>query len=109
MTNVFYFKINLNKFGEQRLMHERERENIPQCHYSIRSWNFIVLAGWFYVLGNTKEKLENRKAYLAETNKSFNAIKPAEITFLQTILTVLPRPSQIVYLGKEDGGTGSRD
>lgn len=67
--NVFYFKINLNKFGEQRLMHERESKTFRNAIIVFVLGFVIVLAGWFYVIGNTKEKLENRKAYLAETQQ----------------------------------------
>ena len=67
--NVFYFKINLNKFGEQRLIHERESKTFRNAIIVFVLGFVIVLAGWFYVIGNTKEKLENRKAYLAETQQ----------------------------------------
>lgn len=69
MTNVFYFKINLNKYGEQRLQQERESKTFRTAVILFVLGFIIILAAWFYILGATKTKVENRQKYLAETQK----------------------------------------
>lgn len=69
MTNAFYFKINLNKYGEQRLQQERENKTFRNAAIFFVLGFIIVLAAWFYILNSTKTKVENRKQYLAETKE----------------------------------------
>jgi len=69
MTNVFYFKINLNKYGEQRLQQERESKTFRNAAILFVLGFIIILAAWFYILDATKTKVDNRKKYLAETKE----------------------------------------
>jgi Tfp pilus assembly protein PilN len=69
MTNVFYFKINLNKYGEQRLQQERESKTFRTAAILFVLGFIIVLAAWFYILDATQTKVDNRKQYLAETKE----------------------------------------
>ena len=72
MTNQFYFKINLNKFGEQRLQQEREGKTFRNAAIFFLLGFIIILVAWFYILGATKTKVENRRKYLAETQEELN-------------------------------------
>jgi hypothetical protein len=83
MTNQFYFKINLNKFGEQRLQQEREGKTFRNAAIFFLLGFIIILVAWFYILGATKTKVENRRKYLAETQDELNRYKPVAITVLQ--------------------------
>jgi Tfp pilus assembly protein PilN len=67
MTYDFYFKINLNKYGEQRLEKERETRTFRNACIVFAIGFVLVLAAWFYIIGNTKTKVEARQKYLAET------------------------------------------
>ena len=67
MTYDFYFKINLNKYGEQRLEKERENRTFRNACIAFVIGFIIVLAAWFYIIGNTTSKVEAREKYLAET------------------------------------------
>ncbi|HRX76285.1 MAG TPA: hypothetical protein P5342_02415, partial [Candidatus Cloacimonadota bacterium] len=69
MTNAFYFKINLNKFGEQRLQQERETKTFRTAAILFVLGFVIILAAWFYISGKVQQKVENRKSYLAETQE----------------------------------------
>ncbi|HPF08105.1 MAG TPA: hypothetical protein PL020_00030 [Candidatus Cloacimonadota bacterium] len=69
MTNAFYFKINLNKFGEQRLQQERETKTFRTAAILFVLGFVIILAAWFYISGKVQQKVENRKSYLAETKE----------------------------------------
>jgi Tfp pilus assembly protein PilN len=66
MKHDFYFKINLNKYGEQRLENEREGRTFRNSVIFFAICFILVLAAWFYIIGNTKHKLEAREQYLSE-------------------------------------------
>lgn len=72
MNNVFYFKINLNKHGEQRLQQVREIKTFRTSAIVFVLGFIIVLAAWFYILNSTKTKVENRRKYLAETQEELD-------------------------------------
>ncbi|HOH98631.1 MAG TPA: hypothetical protein PL188_10045 [Candidatus Cloacimonadota bacterium] len=65
--NVFYFKINLNKFGELRLQQEKESKTFRNAVIVFVLGAILVMAGWYVVSNQMDEKIENRKSYLAET------------------------------------------
>lgn len=67
MSNAFYFKINLNKFGEQRIQQERENKSFRNAIIVFVLGFILLLAGWYYINSLVEVKLENRKHYLAET------------------------------------------
>ncbi len=66
MKHDFYFKINLNKYGEQRLEKERENRTLRNSVIFFAIAFILVLAAWFYIIGNTKHKVEAREQYLSE-------------------------------------------
>lgn len=66
MKYDFYFKINLNKYGEQRLEKERENKTFRNAVIVFLICFIIVLAAWFYIIGNTTKKVDARKQYLSE-------------------------------------------
>ncbi len=72
MTNVFYFKINLNKYGEQRLQQEREGKTFRNAAILFLLGFIIVLVAWFYIKTATTDRVENRKNYLAKTQEELD-------------------------------------
>jgi len=66
MRHDFYFKINLNKYGEQRMEREREGRTFRNAAIFFAIFFILVLAAWFYILKNTQVKLDARQDYLAE-------------------------------------------
>jgi len=67
MMQQFYFKINLNKYGEQRIQQVRENKTFRNSVVFFVLGFIIVLAAWFYILQSSNTKVENRTQYLAET------------------------------------------
>ena len=67
MTNAFYFKINLNKFGEQRIQQERENKTFRNAIIVFVLGFILLLAAWYYINSLVEVKLKNRRQYLAET------------------------------------------
>ena len=72
MTNVFYFKINLNKYGEQRMQQEREGKTFRNAAILFLLGFIIVLVAWFYIKTATTDRVENRKNYLAKTQEELD-------------------------------------
>lgn len=66
MKYDFYFKINLNKYGEQRLEREREVRTFRSAAIVFAICFILVLAAWFYINSSTKHKVEAREKYLSE-------------------------------------------
>jgi Tfp pilus assembly protein PilN len=75
MTNAFYFKINLNKFGEMRLQAEREKKTFITAIVCFAVGFIIMLAAWFYIDTKAGERVDSRKAYLDETNKQLESFQ----------------------------------
>lgn len=65
--NQFYFKINLNKYGEQRLEHMRESRTFRNAAISFVLGMIILTAVWFSIQNGLSRKVNNREKYLAET------------------------------------------
>ncbi len=74
MTQVFYFRINLNKFGEMRVQAERERKTFRNAIIVFVA-GLIALCSAAYIYNSILDsKIENRRTYLSETEaqlKSF--------------------------------------
>ncbi|MCB5252534.1 MAG: hypothetical protein RBR69_02915 [Candidatus Cloacimonadaceae bacterium] len=66
MRHDFYFKVNLNKYGEQRLEQEREARTFRNSAIFFVVAFILVLAAWFYINGKTKHKVVAREKYLSE-------------------------------------------
>lgn len=75
MTNIFYFKINLNKFGEQRLQAEKEKKTFITAIVFFVLGLIVMIAGWVYVNGMAKLRVENRQKYYAETQKQLESFQ----------------------------------
>lgn len=74
MTNAFYFKINLNKFGELKIQGERERKTFLQAVVVFIIGIVIAFGGFIYLNANLNKKVESRRRFLADTEtqlKSF--------------------------------------
>jgi len=75
MTNVFYFKINLNKFGELRIQAEKEKKAMITAIVFFVIGMILITAGWIYVNGMVTSRVENRQKYLAETQKQLESFQ----------------------------------
>ena len=75
MTNTFYFKINLNKFGELKIQAEREKKGFRTALICFLVGFAIMIAGWVYVNKIANIRVENRQKYLAETKKQLESFQ----------------------------------
>lgn len=73
MSNVFYFKINLNKFGELRIQAEREKKTFITSIVFLLIGLVLLTVGWFYINSMVKVRIQNREKYLAETLKQLES------------------------------------
>jgi hypothetical protein len=73
MSNVFYFKINLNKFGELRIQAEREKKTFITSIVFLLIGLILLTVGWFYINSMVKVRIQNREKYLAETLKQLES------------------------------------
>jgi len=73
MTNVFYFKINLNKFGELKIQAEREKKSFRTAVICFVLGFILMIAGWVYVNKLATLRVENRQKFLAETKKQLES------------------------------------
>jgi len=69
MTTAFYFKINLNKFGEMRLQAVKDKKAFITAVVCFLVGFVILLGAWFYINSKGKERVNSRKDYLTETQK----------------------------------------
>ncbi len=73
MTPNFYFKINLNKYGEIKLQTERENKTFRNAVIGFALGALIMFAGLLVLHNSLKKKVENRKQafekYNAELSK----------------------------------------
>jgi hypothetical protein len=69
MTNAFFFKINLNKFGELRLQAEKEKKNFISAVVLFLIGLLIIFAGWFYVNSMAQLRVQNREKFYTETKQ----------------------------------------
>jgi len=65
--NQFYFKINLNKYGEQRLEQMRELRTFRNSVITFVVGMLILTGAWLYIQRELSQKVKNRETYLAET------------------------------------------
>ena len=78
MTNVFYFKINLNKFGEMKLQTERENKTFRNAVIAYLVGTLIMFGGLFYLNGILKKKVENRRKFLTTTEAQLKQFQASE-------------------------------
>ncbi|NLO43788.1 MAG: PilN domain-containing protein [Candidatus Cloacimonetes bacterium] len=67
MMNQFYFKINLNKYGEQRLEQVRESRTFRNSAISFVVGMIILTGVWLSIQNGLARKVKNREQYLSET------------------------------------------
>lgn len=78
MTNAFYFKINLNKFGEMKLQGEKERKTFRNAVIAFVVGLIIVSAAFIYLNMTFQEKVQNRKKFLADTERQLQSYQTSE-------------------------------
>jgi Tfp pilus assembly protein PilN len=69
MTQQFYFKINLNKFGEMKIQQEKEKKTFIQALLFFGIGTIILFAGVLYLDSILAEKVLSRQNFLDETEK----------------------------------------
>lgn len=75
MMNEFYFKINLNKFGELKVQAEREKKTFRTAVVCFILGMALLIAGWVYINNQMRLRVENRQKYLAETKKQLESFQ----------------------------------
>ncbi len=78
MGTVFYFKINLNKYGEIKVQAERERKTFLNAAIVYLVCFVLLIAGLIVVNNKLKAKVETRRAYLAQTQKQLDSFQTNE-------------------------------
>ncbi|MFO7659753.1 MAG: hypothetical protein R6V77_02470 [Candidatus Cloacimonadaceae bacterium] len=69
MIQQFYFKINLNKFGEMKLQQEREKKTFIQALVFFCLGTIILFALVLYLNSLLTKKIQNRQEFLQETER----------------------------------------
>jgi len=72
MTPNFFFKINLNKYGEIKLQTERENKSFRNPVIGFLLGALIMFAGLLYLNNNLKRKVKNRKAYYTKIDSQLS-------------------------------------
>lgn len=72
MTAPFYFKVNLNKYGEMKLQAERENKSFRNAVIIYLLGALLMFAGLFYLSGKLKQKVENRRKYFKEISSQLS-------------------------------------
>lgn len=75
MNNAFYFKINLNKFGDLKIQTEREKKNFYQAIAVFALGLVIVLGVQFFLSSRLGAKVENRRKFLRETERQLESFQ----------------------------------
>ncbi len=78
MNNMFYFKINLNKFGEMKVQGIRERKSFVNTAVL---YGVLIIAAFvvmFLINGAMAKKVENRRKYLASTERELKKYQTSE-------------------------------
>ena len=81
---MFYFKINLNKFGEMKLQTERENKTFRNAVIAYLVGTLIMFGGLFYLNGILKKKVENRRKFLKTTEAQLKQFQASE-EYLSTV------------------------
>ena len=78
METTFYFKINLNKYGEMRLQAEREKKQFINSLIIFAVGFIIIIVAWIYINGMVNARVENRQKYLNELQKELASYETSE-------------------------------
>lgn len=73
MDNLFYFKINLNKYGDLKIQTEREKKNFYQAIALFLVGLVVILVVQFMLNSQLKTKVKNRQKFLAETERQLES------------------------------------
>lgn len=73
MTNVFYFKVNLNKFGEMKLQAERDNKTFRNAVIVYLAGALIMFAGLIFLNNSLKKKVEIREKDLAKAKAELSS------------------------------------
>ncbi|MDD2332415.1 MAG: hypothetical protein PHI68_07170 [Candidatus Cloacimonetes bacterium] len=77
-TQAFFFKINLNKFGEMKLQAERENRTLINSIVAFVVVLLVLIGGMYYVNMTLGKKLDNRIAYYNDLNKQLSQYQTSE-------------------------------
>jgi hypothetical protein len=75
MTSNFYFKINLNKFGEMKLQTERENKTFRNAIIAYLIGALVMFAGLIFMNNSLKKKVENRRQFYKEISSKLSAVE----------------------------------
>jgi len=78
MDTTFYFKINLNKYGEMRLQAEREKKIFINSIVTFAVGFIIIIVVWIYINGMMKTRVESRQRYYTELQKELASYETSE-------------------------------
>lgn len=73
MTQQFYFKINLNKFGEMKLQQEKERRTFINAILFFGLGTLILFGLVLYLDSILAKKVETRRNLLADTERQISS------------------------------------
>ena len=73
MNNAFYFKINLNKYGDLKIQTEREKKNFYQAIAVFVFGIIVILAVQFWLSSMLGSKVESRRKFLRETERQLES------------------------------------
>jgi hypothetical protein len=78
MTNVFYFKINLNKYGEMKLQAERENKTFRNAVIAFLLGAIIMFGGLIYLSNSMKQKVENRRSFYKDVSAKLSKYQSSQ-------------------------------
>lgn len=84
MTNAFYFKINLNKFGEMKIQAERENKTFRNAVIAFLIGALILFGMLYFLNKSLHKKVENRRLFLKATEEQLKKFQTSE-EYLSTV------------------------
>lgn len=84
MTNAFYFKINLNKFGEMKIQAERDNKTFRNAVIAFLIGALILFGLLFFLNKSLHKKVENRRLFLKSTEEQLKKFQTSD-EYLSTV------------------------
>ncbi|HNZ07332.1 MAG: hypothetical protein KBA79_01320 [Candidatus Cloacimonetes bacterium] len=78
MNNAFYFKINLNKYGDLKIQTEREKKNFYQAIAVFVLGTLIILGVHFVLSSRLGAKVDSRRKFLKETERQLESFQTSD-------------------------------
>lgn len=78
MNNAFYFKINLNKYGDLKIQTEREKKNFYQAIAFFLFGIIVILGVQFWLGSKLGSKVESRRSFLRETERQLESFQTSD-------------------------------